>query len=157
MNVHLFYGSRKNLKKYQPYHIVEFSPWPFVIGCGFLSFPVYFLIALAGGGYSELLFTIILLPLIIYIWFRDVERERALQGYHTTSVRKGLNIAMCLFIASEVIFFLSIFWSFFHFTLSPRHQIGNSWPPLGISIIEPFGVPLLNTLILILSGVFLLI
>lgn len=60
---------------------------------------------------------------------------------------------MVLFILSEVMFFFSFFWSFFHISLSPSPEIRCIWPPLNIEIIKPWAIPLLNTLILIGSGV----
>lgn len=50
-------------------------------------------------------------------------------------------------------FFFSFFWGFFHFSLSPAIQLGNVWPPLGIETFSPWKIPLLNTLILLTSGI----
>lgn len=58
-----------------------------------------------------------------------------------------------LFITSEVFFFLRFFWAFFHASLSPNVELGRIWPPLGIRAFDPFQVPLLNTIILVSSGV----
>jgi heme/copper-type cytochrome/quinol oxidase subunit 3 len=35
-------------------------------------------------------------------------------GHHTLAVQRGLNLGVALFIVSEALFFLAIFWAFFH-------------------------------------------
>lgn len=35
-------------------------------------------------------------------------------GHHTLAVQRGLNLGVGLFIVSEALFFLAIFWAFFH-------------------------------------------
>jgi len=47
---------------------------------------------------------------------------------------------------------LLFFWAFFHSSLSPTIDIGSVWPPKGIEVLDPWGVPFLNTLILLTSG-----
>jgi cytochrome c oxidase subunit 3 len=57
-----------------------------------------------------------------------------------------------LFIGSEVLFFAGFFWAFFHSSLSPSIFLGLIWPPINIIVLNPWSIPLLNTVILLLSG-----
>jgi len=47
------------------------------------------------------------------VWWRDVIREGAYMGSHTSRVMTGLRVGMILFILSEVCFFGAFFWAFF--------------------------------------------
>ena len=114
-------------------------------------------------------------------WWRDVIKE-SLTGENTALVvRLGLRYGMVLFIASEVMFFAAWFWAFFGAALFPAagdpvllvdgsqmlnlngdpafggndsrvHATGGVWPPVGVEPFNPWGLPLINTLILLLSG-----
>ena len=71
---------------------------------------------------------------------------------HTVIVQKGLKLGFILFVGSEVVFFAGFFWAFFHSSLSPSIVLGMIWPPINIVVLNPWAIPLLNTSILLLSG-----
>ena len=90
----------------------------------------------------------------MFFWWRDVVRESRTPGAHSAIVRLGLRYGMTLFIASEVMFFVGFFWSYFNFLIFPETQ-GNGqtvWPPPNVHTFDPFHLPFLNTMILLLSG-----
>lgn len=88
----------------------------------------------------------------IILWFNCIIRESE-SGFHTIQVQRGLLIGFFMFILSEVMFFFSIFWAFFYFSLDPSVGIGCKWPPYDLKIWNVFTLPTLNTIILLLSGI----
>lgn len=92
------------------------------------------------------------LVILIITWRRDLSRESNYLGKHTLRTQRTLKLGMLLFIFSEVIFFFSFFWTFLHFSLNPVGEVGLTFPPTGIVSLNPFSVPLLNTLILVTRG-----
>ncbi|ODT89341.1 cytochrome c oxidase subunit 3 [Phenylobacterium sp. SCN 70-31] len=149
------------------YHLVDPSPWPLV---GSIAATVMALGGVAWmkglfglpegtswlffAGFAGVLFTML-------GWWADVVKE-ANRGDHTPVVSIGLRYGMILFIASEVMFFVAWFWVFFEMALfhevrthSPIEDVRAAWatwPPQGVETVPAFQLPLVNTLILLLSG-----
>ena len=121
---------------------------------------------LFGAGLIAVLFT-------MFYWWRDVIHE-AHKGDHTPVVQLHLRYGMLFFIASEVMFFVAWFWAYFDASLfvADVHKLPNSseviglvqrneltggvWPPKPNDnfshVFDPWGLPLVNTLILLTSG-----
>jgi heme/copper-type cytochrome/quinol oxidase subunit 3 len=163
-----------------PFHIVSPSPWPFFLSVYLLfiifAFVEYLQFEIVGeptGGIINILSNayfydliykpalkffltyhmIIMFILCVISWLNDVIIEGTFEGQHTAQVQHGLRMGFGLFIVSEIMVFFSAFWAFFHSSLSPSIFIGNVWPPLGITPLQTWGIPFLNTLILLSSGV----
>lgn len=149
-------------EKNHDYHIIEPSPWPFLGAIGGLMLlsgaVLYFHDVtpwLMIAGFALTLYT-------MYVWWTDVVKESH-AGDHTPIVSIGLRLGFILFITSEVMFFSAWFWSFFKHAIFPVPDIEGAtagtldlpvgvWPPAGIETFDPWHLPLINTLILLLSG-----
>lgn len=144
-----------------PYHLVNPSPWPAVSAFSLLAVALGAAMAMhqKTGGVPLLLLGLAFVLFAAFSWWRDVIREGAVDKAHTTEVRHGLRVGMALFIVSEIMFFAAFFWAFFDASTLPRLPLEDTWkiaegvwPPAGIKTFDPWHLPLLNTLILLLSG-----
>nr|YP_010127276.1 cytochrome c oxidase subunit III [Paraconotrochus antarcticus]QPO84680.1 cytochrome c oxidase subunit III [Paraconotrochus antarcticus] len=137
---------------FHPYHLVEPSPWP-CVGAGGAFFLTLGAVIFFHYGFGHLLgLGLLVLGVVMIIWWQDVIRESTFQGHHSLMVKRGIKIGMLLFILSEVLFFFSFFWAFFHSSLAPSVELGALWPPQGVQPLDSFSVPLLNTAVLLSSG-----
>ncbi|MDG1995083.1 MAG: cytochrome c oxidase subunit 3 [Emcibacteraceae bacterium] len=134
------------------YHLVDPSVWP--IFTSFAAFLMFFGAVLYMHFDNPWVFAVGTLMVFFgaYSWWGDVIKEGEHEGHHTAIVQLGLRYGMFLFIISEVMFFVAWFWAFFNASIFPTEAIGFVWPPEGVETFDPWHLPLVNTLILLLSG-----
>jgi cytochrome c oxidase subunit 3 len=156
--------------KNHDYHILPPDIWPLVgaftaltmtSGLALWMHEMTFGLPLLIAGLIGVLFT-------MFSWWTNVVKE-AKEGFHTPVVQLHLRYGMILFIASEVMFFVGWFWSYFDFALfpapleivdgatqslfgQPGEAAARTFPIKGMEVLNAFDLPLLNTLILLCSG-----
>ncbi|WAT17822.1 cytochrome c oxidase subunit 3 [Aurantiacibacter sp. MUD11] len=163
--------------KNHDFHILAPDIWPLVGAFSALTFTTGMVMFMHAdeGVFGEGLWRVVLglgiagLIATFFGWFSKVVNE-AQSGDHTPVVQLHMRYGMILFIASEVMFFVGWFWSWFDFALFPapiqamgdgvwQNLIGQegaaalaNFPPDGVRVLDAFDLPLLNTLILLCSG-----
>ena len=154
------------------FHLVNPSPIPFLASIATFTMFLGLLFLMHGAKAGGINLGYIVFPLgflavlsIMYWWWKDVIHEAIHDKIHTKVVQHGLRLGMALFIISEVMFFFAFFWSFFKSALDPvlvfegLHLFESTvepmrgvFPPESIDTFDPWDLPFMNTLILLLSG-----
>lgn len=140
------------ITKTHNYYFLPSRRWPVL--CRLRSFNLLFSFCVFLKFLDPLCFVGSLLSISFscFVWWVRYVKEFSLLGMDTSVLEQGVKIAMILFISSEVFFFFSFFWSYFHFFLNPGLENGFCWPPEGVLSFDVLNVPFLNTLILLRSG-----
>ena len=139
-------------EKNHDYHILNPSIWPFLgalAGFAMLFGAVLWMQDITPflfwGGFVAVLY-------VMFGWWSEVVSESKI-GDHTPVVRIGLRYGFILFIMSEVMFFAAWFWAFFKDGIYPMSEyIGTEYVRPEIYHVDAFHLPLINTLVLLLSG-----
>lgn len=145
-----------------PYHLVTPSLMPVALSIalfcvfqnliGFMWFEGWQTLSI----YQFHAFFFINLFCVILTWILEVFKEEQ-TGSHTTEVQSGFRYAILLFILSELMLFVSFFWAYFHYTLNSNSFTGGTYTPRGVVVFHWYRIPLLNTLLLLSSGLSLTI
>lgn len=146
-------------KVFHPFHLVELSSLPILLAFSIFVFAIGAVTTMHKYYLGYVILTLGTLSIIIclYYWWKNIINEGLI--YHTVQVRQGLRIGMVLFIISELMLFFGIFSSFFKASIFPVGITDGLWvikqgiwPPEEIILIDPWNLPLLNTVTLLLSG-----
>lgn len=142
-----------NKTNYNWKHVVGFSPWPFCTGIRVFRLLVSRVYSWYTSNFYFFFYSLIMVIIVSSIWWSDIIHENFM-GFHNRYVSTGFRYGMIFFILSEVLFFFRFFWAYFHKVFRPSLELGREWPPydfVGI-VIDPFAIPLLNTVLLLSSG-----
>ncbi len=163
------------------YYVPHGSPWPFFGSVSLLTMLGGAAAWLTGAAFGPFAFTIGLLMMIVLFtgWFGSVIAENQ-AGVYNAQVDRSFRMGMMWFIFSEVMFFAAFFGALFYTRQLSVDWLGGggakgltsllwpdyeaSWPTNGparlgpnesgeFEVIPAFGLPAINTLILLSSGV----
>lgn len=139
-----------NRKKYFfPLFLLNPRPWPILISLSLLITFSNIVLFIYNNFLLNLLASVIINAIIIYIWWKDVVLESLFIGNHNKFIINFTIFRIIIFIISEVLFFVRFFWTFFHSMSSPDIMIGINWPPKGINVVNYIDIPLLNSILLL--------
>lgn len=135
--------------------LVENSIWPSTTAVSALSLLLgsVMLFNLNTWGGILVLLSIVSLCISLYFWWKEVIIEGTYQGLHSLEVQNNLTLGFLLFVVSEALIFFSFFFAYFYNSLIPQPLVGGVWPPVGIETLDASAIPLLNTVILFMSGI----
>ncbi|HET8818834.1 MAG TPA: cytochrome c oxidase subunit 3 [Xanthomonadaceae bacterium] len=160
------------------YYVPHGSRWPVIASVALFVTMVGFASWLNDTSWGRMVFLVGVagLALTLFFWFRDVVRE-SLAGHYNRQVDISFRMGMIWFIFSEVMFFAAFFGALFYARQYALPWLGgagdgaatnailwpefsSAWPSSGpadvggaYKTIPAWGLPLLNTLILLTSGV----
>nr|CAL18256.1 cytochrome oxidase subunit 3 [Xenos vesparum] len=134
----------------QPFYLIQPNPWPIL-----MSLNLFNLINSMINWMEEKILTFLIMNLFLTSicsikWWIHIKTESLLKGQHTFLIYQNLKMAMIMFIFTEILLFTSLLWNFFYMK---KLNYDMMWPPKFLLMINPYHIPLLNTLILFSSSI----
>ncbi|CAK7919980.1 cytochrome c oxidase subunit 3 (mitochondrion) [[Candida] anglica] len=149
------HNNTRGYMQLHPFHLVSPSPWPMYTAFSLMNLALS--LGLTAHNYmNNNMWMMLSMMTVLYsmtLWFRDMFAESTFLGDHTMAVKKGMMQGFLLFVLSEMLMFASLFWAYLHSALNPTMEMGMSWPPAGMETMSADELPLLNTMMLLASGV----
>lgn len=138
-----------------PFHLVDPSPWPILTAFSVFQLPISLLLYWDSNSAIYFVVTLLIFVSILVLWMNDIIVEGTFQGMHTLDVTFNLRWGFALFIISEIMLFATFFGSYIYYALEASIWVGNAWPSKNINLIQSIAVPLLNSIILFTSSIFI--
>lgn len=140
------------ITKTHHFFMLELRPWPFILRASSFNLITSLLIFFKYSDLRVFFINFFLVRICSFFWWNSYRGEFNLEGKSSLILENGVKLRIILFISSEIFFFFSFFWSYFHYFLSPSLEVGMKWPPIDVEMFDFSNVPLINTLVLMSSG-----
>ena len=134
------------IRKFHPFFLLNIRPWPLLIRFNAFSILFSFILFIKFSLLNCFVFRIFNTTISCFLWWILYRGEFNLEGKTSMNLEQGLKFSIILFISSEIFFFFSFFWSYFHFFLSPTIETGLIWPPYRVVIFNCLNAPHFLTL-----------
>nr|YP_010936732.1 cytochrome c oxidase subunit III [Stigmaeopsis nanjingensis]WKW93586.1 cytochrome c oxidase subunit III [Stigmaeopsis nanjingensis] len=89
-------------------------------------------------------------------YFNMMMKENNLMGKYHIKKKHIVSNGFILFIMSETMIFMSLFWSYIHNAFSSNSFMGNFWPPKGLVPANPTSMIIFGTSILLSSSIIIM-